>query len=80
MLSSKATGLCPVCLEELAPIHQIDCVACLISFHIRMLENVEAKECGSMWIDEDSEAMVFMCNTCQVENKVGPMGMPPYFP
>ena len=79
MLYTNSTGLCPICLEELVPIHQIECTACRLVFHIRMTENEEARDCGSVWLDEDSEAMVFMCKTCQVENKVGPMGMPPYF-
>lgn len=75
MVNTNIIGVCPICLEELVPVHQTSCVYCEGVFHLRMKENVVAKDCGSMWLDEDSESLLIMCKTCQIECGVGPMGM-----
>lgn len=66
-----ATGPCNVCSEELDPVHQAYCSSCLQFFHLRMMENVVAKDCGIVWFDEDGCSMVFSCNNCYAQYVTG---------
>lgn len=62
-----ATGPCIVCDDPLDPIHQAFCSSCLQFFHLRMTENVEAKDCGAIYFDEETCSMVFNCNPCYAD-------------
>ncbi len=55
---------CGVCQAVLPPVHHPFCESCDTAFHLRMTENVKAKDCGLVWFDPDTNAMVFLCSGC----------------
>lgn len=55
---------CAVCEQPLPEIHHTFCEGCNAAFHLRMLENVVAKDCGVVWFDPDTNAMVLLCGRC----------------
>lgn len=55
---------CGVCGEVLPPVHHTFCEGCDGPFHLRMMENVQARDCGVVWFDPDTNAMVFLCSNC----------------
>jgi hypothetical protein len=62
--SAGAGQPCGVCDQPLPEVHHTFCEGCGIGFHLRMLENVAATDCGVVWFDPDTNAMVFLCGPC----------------
>ena len=57
--------LCCVCNETLPAVHFAECMNCFKQFHIRMTEtDREAKDCGTVYLDDEDFYMVFLCNLC----------------
>lgn len=61
----EVSETCSVCEEALEDKIQIAfCNNCFSSFHMRMTETAEAKDCGRLWFDEETCATTFLCNPC----------------
>ena len=41
-----------------------ECNWCDQRFHLNQRNDVEAKDCGAVWIDEQYMALQFACNAC----------------
>lgn len=56
--------VCHVCGEEAAAAATSECNWCDQRFHLNQRNDVEGKDCGEVWIDEQYLALQFACNTC----------------
>jgi hypothetical protein len=55
---------CAVCGEPTSEFCHAACGRCLQEFHLALRQDIPAKDCGQVWIDEESMALEFACNTC----------------
>ena len=55
---------CAVCGEPLDAVLAAECNWCDARFHLNQRNDVEAKDCGKVWIDEQHLALQFACDTC----------------
>ena len=55
---------CVVCGEPAAFTMSAECNWCDGRYHLNQRNDVEAKDCGSVWIDEQFLALQFACNNC----------------
>ncbi len=55
---------CGVCGEPVQARSSADCNWCNNRFHLNERNDVEGKDCGQVWIDEQYMALQFACNTC----------------
>jgi hypothetical protein len=62
--AAQSTTTCAVCGEEAAANMTAECNWCGSSYHLNQRNDVEAKDCGQVWIDEQYLALQFACNTC----------------
>jgi hypothetical protein len=37
---------------------------CNSSFHLALRQDVPAKDCGQVWIDDESQTLEFACDSC----------------
>jgi hypothetical protein len=64
MSTDTVTAICSVC-GETAPLSMTaECNWCDQRFHLNQRNDVEGKDCGAVWIDEQYMALQFACNTC----------------
>jgi hypothetical protein len=40
------------------------CMQCGFSFHLALRNDVPAKDCGQVWIDDESQTLDFACDVC----------------
>jgi hypothetical protein len=55
---------CVVCGESVTSAMSAECNWCDGRFHLNQRNDVEAKDCGEVWIDEQYMALQFACNRC----------------
>jgi hypothetical protein len=55
---------CGVCSEPLEARMSAECNWCDSRYHLNQRNDVVAKDCGEVWIDEQYLALQFACNTC----------------
>jgi hypothetical protein len=55
---------CAVCGESMTFVQSAECNWCDQRYHLNQRNDVEAKDCGEVWIDEQFLALQFACNTC----------------
>lgn len=55
---------CAVCGEPLDDILAAECNWCDARFHLNQRNDIEAKDCGKVWIDEQHLALQFACDSC----------------
>ncbi|HXK34576.1 MAG TPA: hypothetical protein VNM91_11260, partial [Dehalococcoidia bacterium] len=58
------TDLCVVCGERADAKMSADCNWCDGRYHLNQRNDVVAKDCGQVWIDEQYMALQFACNNC----------------
>ena len=56
--------VCGVCRDPVQPAMSADCNWCSGRFHLNQRNDVEAKDCGQVWIDEQYMALQFACDSC----------------
>jgi len=56
--------LCAVCGVAIDAPMSAECNWCNTPFHLNQRNDVEAQDCGEVWIDEQHLALQFACNTC----------------
>ena len=62
---------CSVCGDTLPEVHHTLCETCGSAFHFRMMENVQAKDCGQVYMDEQACTTLFICNPCYMTQVYG---------
>ena len=61
---SDAHAICAVCGESIPAGMSAECNWCSGVYHLNQRNDVEAKDCGKVWIDEQYLALQFACDTC----------------
>lgn len=57
-------GVCRVC-GDLTTVHSnASCLQCGSAFHLALRQDIPAKDCGQVWISEESQTLEFACNVC----------------
>ncbi len=64
MSTDAATVVCSVCGEAAPLAATAECNWCDQRFHLNQRNDIEGKDCGQVWIDEQYLALQFACNTC----------------
>jgi hypothetical protein len=64
MSRDALTYTCTVCDEPAAAPMTAECNWCNGRYHLNQRNDVEAKDCGQVWVDEQFLALQFACNTC----------------
>jgi hypothetical protein len=55
---------CVVCAEAATFTTSAECNWCDGRYHLNQRNDVEAKDCGAVWIDEQYLALQFACQNC----------------
>lgn len=58
------TGVCRVCGELTDAFSNATCMRCGAQYHLALRQDVPAKDCGQVWIDDESQTLEFACNIC----------------
>lgn len=58
------TGVCRVCGELTDAFSNATCMRCGSAYHLALRQDVPAKDCGQVWIDDESQTLEFACNVC----------------
>jgi hypothetical protein len=53
-----------------------ECNWCEGRYHLNQRNDIEAKDCGQVWIDEQYLALQFACDNC-LRGQAGPTASPP---
>jgi hypothetical protein len=61
---TSGTFICIVCGESVSEAMSAACNWCDGRFHLNQRNDVEAKDCGQVWIDEQYMALQFACDNC----------------
>ena len=64
MTDAAITHTCTVCREPAALAMTAECNWCDARYHLNQRNDVEGKDCGQVWVDEQYLALQFACNTC----------------
>lgn len=57
-------GECRVCGELTNSLSNATCMQCGSPFHLALRNDVPAKDCGRVWIDDESQTLEFACDVC----------------
>lgn len=79
MTTEPETGtvICVVCGDVAAFTMSAECNWCDGRYHLNQRNDVETKDCGAVWIDEQFLALQFACNTCLAAQGVPVPASPP---
>jgi hypothetical protein len=58
---------CVVCNEQAEASMTAECNWCDGRYHLNQRSDIEGRDCGRVWIDEQFLALQFACNTCLAE-------------
>jgi len=64
MSDAAASFFCTVCGEGVDAKMSAECNWCDGRYHLNQRNDVEGKDCGQVWIDEQYLALQFACNNC----------------
>ncbi len=59
-----AALICVVCRKPVSLAMSAECNWCTGRYHLNQRNDVEAQDCGQVWVDEQFLALQFACNTC----------------
>ncbi len=77
-MTASAEVTCAVCGEPAEEPATAVCGTCDRPFHLNPRNDVEGKDCGEVWIDEQFLSLRFACFTClRGEATTGGPGEPP---
>jgi hypothetical protein len=62
--TTAETVTCAVCGESAPAAMTAECNWCDQPYHFNQRNDIEAKDCGQVWIDEQYLALQFACNSC----------------
>lgn len=63
-MSNEPALTCAVCAEPATTAQSAECNWCDRRYHLNQRNDVEAKDCGQVWIDDEYLALQFACNDC----------------
>ena len=63
-LTDDLAATCVVCREPMTAAMSAECNWCDQRFHLNQRNDVEGKDCGEVWIDEQFLALQFACQNC----------------
>jgi hypothetical protein len=66
---------CTVCGDPAEAAMTAVCNWCDARYHLNQRSDVEARDCGQVWIDEQFLALQFACNRC-LQSPGSPAGTP----
>ena len=75
--SEEAVIVCVVCDEPVDAGMSAACNWCNGIYHLNQRNDVDAKDCGQVWIDEQYMALQFACNNCLRERGEAPASAEP---
>lgn len=61
---TTAESSCFVCTEPLTPTSFATCDVCGHEYHLNQRSDMDGKDCGLVWINEEHLGLEFSCNTC----------------
>lgn len=67
---------CAVCGAHALPELSAECNWCDARFHLNQRNDIEAKDCGQVWIDAQFLALQFACNNCLAGDAPAPRPKP----
>lgn len=56
--------VCRVCGEPTTQYSNAACSWCVAPFHLALRQDIPARDCGQVWINEQFLALEFACNDC----------------
>jgi hypothetical protein len=63
-MTGTAEATCTVCGETVQASNSAFCNGCGQRFHLNLRTDKEGKDCGDVWIDEQSLSLCFACFNC----------------
>ncbi|MBI2723688.1 MAG: hypothetical protein HYX50_01365 [Chloroflexi bacterium] len=60
--------VCVVCRDPVSAELSAECNWCDQRFHLNPRNDIEAKDCGEVWIDEQYLALQFACQNCLADD------------
>ena len=63
-MTATAEAACTVCGEAAQESNSAVCGGCDRRFHLNLRNDVEGKDCGDVWIDEQYLSLRFACFDC----------------
>jgi hypothetical protein len=64
MVHGPQVGVCRVCGEMTSVTSNASCMQCGGVFHLALRQDVPEKDCGQVWINDESQTLEFACNVC----------------
>jgi hypothetical protein len=64
MTAQPEALICVVCREPATLATSAECNWCDGRYHLNQRNDLQAKDCGQVWVDEQFLALQFACNTC----------------
>ena len=61
---TTADSTCAVCGEPVEEAASVLCNVCDRRFHLNQRNDVDGKDCGEVWVDEQYLSLRFACSTC----------------
>jgi hypothetical protein len=74
MVETPDVTRCSVCGEDVTFVMSVECNWCGNRYHLNQRNDVEGKDCGQVWIDEQFLALQFACNRCLADDGVAASG------
>ena len=63
-MTGPGEATCAVCGETAQESSSAVCSGCDQRFHLNLRSNVDGKDCGDVWIDEQDLSLRFACFNC----------------
>lgn len=75
-MQESEAGSCHICAQGLVAEDTASCHLCYKDFHLAMTIQSQTKDCGQIFMNNDTLALAFVCNQClsQVEANWSPVG------
>lgn len=68
---AQESFICAVCGEPVEAAASAECNWCDRRYHLNQRNDVEGRDCGQVWIDEQYMALQFACDKCLAGNAGG---------
>ncbi len=63
-MTGTAEATCTVCGDAIQESDSAACTGCDQRFHLNLRNDMEGKDCGDVWIDEEFLSLRFACFNC----------------
>jgi hypothetical protein len=76
MVHGPQVGVCRVCGDLTTVTSNASCMQCGGVYHLALRQDVPEKDCGQVWINEESQTLEFACDICLGQADFGPAAPP----